>query len=64
MIAIRLNTRIDCNNLCQKIDKEIQRYIRDNGNDKELLLSIQIKEIIDPENREDTEIKKLTFTES
>ena len=64
MIALRLNRGIDCNSLCQKIDKEIQRYIRDNGNDKELLLSIQIKQITDPENREDTEIKKLTFIES
>mgnify|MGYP000459126400 CR=1 FL=1 len=64
MIAIRLNTGIDCNNLCQKIDTEIQRYIRDNGNNKELLLSIQIKEITDPEIREESEIKKLTFNES
>lgn len=64
MIAIRLNEGIDCNKLCQKIDKEIQRYIRDNGNDKELLLSVQIKEITDPENTKTPEIKKLTFTES
>lgn len=64
MIGIVLNKTLDCNNLCQIIEKEIQKASRNNVPRENMLLSIQIKEIIEPDFPKEQEIKNITFSES
>lgn len=38
---------MDCNNICKQAQKIITEYVQEHGTDKELVLVIQVKEIID-----------------
>lgn len=64
MIGIVLNKTLDCNNLCQIIEKEIQKASNGNVARENMLLSIQIKEILDPASQKEQNIKNITFSES
>lgn len=40
---------MDCNNICKQAQKIITKYVQEHGTDKELVLVMQVKEIIDSE---------------
>lgn len=61
MIGIKLEQNMDCGRICKLAENAIKNYIQENGHQKDLMLILQVKKVIDG-NMDYT--KKLTFTES
>jgi len=47
MIGIKIDNNIDCKNICKQAQNLVTEYIKEYGNNKELMLVLQVKEIID-----------------
>jgi len=61
MIGIKLEQNMDCGRICKLAENTIKNYIQENGHQKDLMLILQVKRVVDG-NMDYT--KKLTFTES
>ena len=47
MIGIKIDNNMDCKNICKQAQNLVTEYIKEYGNNKELMLVLQVKEIID-----------------
>ena len=47
MIGIKIDNNMDCKNICRQAQNLVTEYIKEYGNNKELMLVLQVKEIID-----------------
>ena len=61
MIGIKIDNNMDCNNICRQAQNLVTEYIKEYGNNKELMLVLQVKEVVDSTM---DYTKKLSFNES
>ena len=47
MIGIKIDNNMDCKNICKQAQNLVTEYIKEYGNNKELMLVLQVKEVVD-----------------
>ena len=47
MIGIKIENNMDCKNICRQAQNLVTEYIKEYGNNKELMLVLQVKEVVD-----------------